>query len=83
VFVKHLQEFLGRFTMGSTKYQGNAISNAKIYVAIGGHLEEIKRMEVQEHMIIGQPSLRLVLRPQDEKKLIIPDKLRSTHYDVK
>ena len=28
MFVKHLQEFLGRFTMGSTKYQGNAISNA-------------------------------------------------------
>ena len=82
MFVKHLQEFLGRFTMGATKYQGNAISNAKIYVAIGGHLEEIKRMEVHEHMIIGQPSLRLVLRPQDEKKLIIPDKLRNTHYDV-
>ena len=82
MFEKHLQEFLGRFTMGSTKYQGNAISNAKIYVAIGGHLEEIKRMEVHEHMIIGQPSLRLVLRPQDEKKLIIPDKLRKTHYDV-
>ena len=82
MFVKHLQEFLGRFTMGSTKYQGNAISNAKIYVAIGGHLEEIKRMEVHEHMIIGQPSLRLVLRPQDEKKLIIPDKLRKTHFDV-
>ena len=82
MFVTHLQEFLGRFTMGSTKYQGNAISNAKIYVAIGGHLEEIKRMEVHEHMIIGQPSLRLVLRPQDEKKLIIPDKLRKTHYDV-
>ena len=82
MFVKHLQEFLGRFTMGSTKYQGNAISNAKIYVAIGGHLEEIKRMEEHEHMIIGQPSLRLVLRPQDEKKLIIPDKLRKTHYDV-
>ena len=82
MFVKHLQEFLGRFTMGSTKYQGNAISNAKIYVAIGGHLDEIKRMEVHEHMIIGQPSLRLVLRPQDEKKLIIPDKLRKTHYDV-
>ena len=82
MFVKHLQEFLGKFTMGSTKYQGNAISNAKIYVAIGGHLEEIKRMEVHEHMIIGQPSLRLVLRPQDEKKLNIPDKLRKNHYDV-
>ena len=42
MFVKHLQEFLGRFTMGSTKYQGNTISNAKIYVAIGGPLDEIK-----------------------------------------
>ena len=47
-----------------------------------GFLEEIKRMEVHEHTIVGQPALRLVLRPQKEKKLIIPDKLRSTHYDV-
>ena len=83
MFVKHLQEFLGKFTMGQTKYQGNAISQATIYVERDGYLEEIKRMEVHEHMIIGQPSLRLVLRTQKEKKLLIPDKLRSTHYDVK
>ena len=82
MFVKHLQEFLHKFTLGQAKYQGNAISNAKIYVAIDGHLEEIKRMEVHEHSIIGQPALRLVLRPQKEKKLIIPDKLRMTHYDI-
>ena len=83
MFVKHLQEFLGKFTMGHTKYQGNAISHAKIYVAIGNHLEEIKRMEVHEQMLIGEPSLRLVLRPQNEKKLLIPDKLTTTHYDAK
>jgi hypothetical protein len=82
MFVKHLQEFLGKFTMGQTNYKGNAISEAKIYVERDGFLEEIKRMEVHEHTIVGQPALRLVLRPQKEKKLIIPDKLRSTHYDV-
>jgi len=82
VFVKHLQEFLGKFTMGQTNYKGNAISEAKIYVEKDGFLEEIKRMEVHEHTIVGQPALRLVLRTQKEKKLIIPDKLRSTHYDV-
>ena len=83
MFVKHLQEFLGKFTLGQTKFQGNAISHAKIYVAIGNHLEEIKRMEVHESPLIGEPSLRLVLRPQNEKKLLIPDKLRMTHYDSK
>ena len=79
MLVKDLQQFLGSFT---DRLKGNAISHAKIYVEKNGYLEEIKRMEVHEHMIIGQPSLRLVLRPQDEKKLIIPDKLRKTHYDV-
>ena len=57
MFVKHLQEFLGKFTMGHTNYKGNAISNAKIYVEKDGYLEEIKRMEVQEHTIVGQPAL--------------------------
>ena len=79
MLVKDLQQFLGTFT---DQLKGNAISHAKIYVEKDGFLEEITRMEVQEHMIIGQPSLRLVLRPQNEKKLLIPDKLRSTHYDV-
>ncbi len=32
-------------------------------------------MEVQEHMIIGQPGLRIVLKTHKEEKLKLDDKL--------
>ena len=72
MLVKDLQQFLGSFT---DKLKGNAISDARIYVEKDGFLEEIKRMEVQEHMVIGQSGLRLVLKAQSEKKLHLDDKL--------
>ena len=53
MFVKHLQEYLDKFTNGK---KGNAISNATIYMQVGGHLEEIRRIEVQESNIIGPVS---------------------------
>ena len=62
--IKDLQQFLGTFT---DKLKGNAISHARIYVEKDGYLEDIVRMEVQEHTIIGQPGLRLVLKTQKEK----------------
>ena len=40
MFVKHLQEYLDQFTDGK---KGNAVSNAKIYMQVGGHLEEINK----------------------------------------
>ena len=67
MYVKHLQEYLDQFTDGK---KGNAISNAKIYMHVGGHLEEIRRIEVQESNIIGQPSIRVVLKPTTEKIII-------------
>ena len=72
MLVKDLQQFLGSFT---DKLKGNAISHAKIFIEKNGYLEEIKRMEVQEHTIIGQPGLRLVLKTLKEKKLPMEDKL--------
>tara|TARA_A100001035_G_scaffold73129_1_gene56063 strand:- start:257 stop:394 length:138 start_codon:yes stop_codon:yes gene_type:complete len=39
---------------------------------IGGHLEEIRRIEVQESNIIGQQSVRVVLKPADSKVIIAP-----------
>ena len=74
MLVKDLQQFLGTFT---DQLKGNAISHAKIYIEKNGYLEEIKRMEVQEHTIVGQPGLRLVLKTLEEKKLIIPEKLHG------
>ena len=70
MFVKHLQEYLDQFTNGK---KGNAISNATIYMHVGGHLEEIKRIEVQESNIIGQSAIRVVFKPESQKIIIAPN----------
>ena len=84
MFVKHLQEFLGKFTMGHTNYKGNAISNAKIYVEKDGYLEEIKRMEVHENSIPivghkGRVAHRLVIKTQKPSSIILPEKLQKDY----
>ena len=70
--VQDLQQLLSEFT---DKLKGNAISDAKIYVAKDGYLEEIRRIEVHENNIIGKrPStgIRLVMKTMNEKKIILP-----------
>ena len=69
MFVKHLQEYLDQFTNGK---RGNAVSNATIYMQINNHLEEIGRIEVQEANLIGQDSIRVVLKPTKEQLIIAP-----------
>jgi hypothetical protein len=76
MLVKDLQQFLGSFT---DKLKGNAISHAKIFVEKDGYLEEIRRMEVQEHTLIGQPGLRLVMKTHKDKKLLLNDKLMKNY----
>ena len=83
--VRDLQEFLSIFTESKKDgtRQGNALSDAVIYVEINGFLEEIKRMEVYENSqtIFGatgnHQSHRLVLKTKQDRKIIIPDKLRD------
>ena len=70
MFVKHLQEYLDQFTDGK---KGNAVSNATIYMEVNGHLEEVKRIEVQESNIIGQSAIRVVLKPEHKKVIIAPN----------
>jgi len=78
MLVHDLQTFLSKFTEGSKKgTQGNVLSHATVYVERDGYLEEIKRMEVHESNIIGQPGYRLVLKPMKEKKLTVADSLRN------
>ena len=71
MYVKHLQEYLDKFTNGK---RGNAVSNAKIFMYVNGYLEEIKRIEVHEHAMKtpGAESIRVVLKHQREEKLILP-----------
>ena len=69
MFVKHLQEYLDQFTNGK---KGNAVSNATIYMQVGGHLEEIRRIEVQESNIIGHSMIRVVLKHTKQKLISAP-----------
>ena len=69
MFVKHLQEYLDQFTDGK---RGNAVSNAVIDMEVNGHLEEVRRIEVQESNIIGQSMIRVVLKPTRSKLIIAP-----------
>jgi hypothetical protein len=84
--VKDLQEFLSKFTEADATgtRQGNAISNAVIFVEKDGFLHEIKRMEVHDHAvpIVGfrnRTAHRLVLKTQQESKLILPTKLKDDY----
>ena len=73
MFVRHLQEYLTKFTEGRNFKQGNAVSNARIYIAMpNGYLEEIRRIEVHESTTPGDTSVRVVLKPNKEEKLILP-----------
>ena len=69
MFVKHLQEYLDQFTDGK---RGNAVSNATIYMQVNGHLEEVRRIEVQESNIIGHSMIRVVLKHTKQKIIIAP-----------
>ena len=84
--VKDLQQYLSNFTAANKAgtLQGNAISNAVIFVEKDGFLHEIKRMEVNEHAVPmighkGKTTHRLVLKTQQESKLIIPTKLKNDY----
>ena len=69
MYVSHLQQYLDQFTDGR---KGNGVSNATIYVQVGGHLEEIRRIEVQESNIIGNDSIRVVFKTTKNKILLAP-----------
>ena len=83
--VRDLQEFLSTFTASnkSGTRQGNAVSDAVIYVEVNGQLQEIKKMEVHENSqtifgaIGNHQSHRLVMKTGDAASIILPDKLRT------
>ena len=84
--VKDLQEFLSKFTEADATgtRQGNAISNAVIFVEKDGFLHEIKRMEVHDHAvpIVGfrnRTAHRLVLKTVKKSPLILPTKLKDDY----
>ena len=83
--VRDLQEFLAKFTEAKSagSRQGNAVSNAVIFVEYNGLLHDIRRMEVHEHAIpyLGHTGSthRLVMKTERKSKLIIPTKLKDDY----
>ena len=83
--VKELQQYLSNFTAANATgtRQGNAISNAILFVEVNGFLHEIRRMEVHEHAIpyLGHTGSthRLVMKTEKKSKLIIPTKLKDDY----
>ena len=84
--VRDLQEFLAKFTEAKAdgSRQGNAVSNAVIFVEKDGHLHAIRRMEVHEHAVPivghkGHTAHRLVLKTEKESPLILPTKLKDDY----
>ena len=83
--VRDLQEFLSSFTAGNKAgtRQGNAVSDAVLYVEVNGQLHEIKKMEVQENSqtIFGakgnHQSHRLVMRTAHKSNIVLPGNLRT------
>ena len=71
MFVKHLQEYLEQFTVIKGK-KTTGIGNARIYMQVNGHLEEVRRIEVQESNIIGHSMIRVVLKHTKQKLIIAP-----------
>ena len=73
MFVKHLQEYLDKFTEGHNGKRGNAVSNARIYILTDkGYLEEIRRIEVHESTDPKDISIRVVLKPETSRLIIAP-----------
>jgi len=83
--VRDLQEFLSTFTASNKAgtRQGNAVSDAVLYVEVNGELREIKKMEVHENSqtILGavgnHQSHRLVLKTEQRANIVLPGNLRT------
>ena len=83
--VRDLQQFLESFTASnkSGTRQGNAVSDAVLYVEVNGQLQEIKKMEVHENSqtIFGatgnHQSHRLVMKTAPQQNIVLPGNLRT------
>ena len=62
--VRELQQYLGKLTNNE---KGTVISDCPVYIETqDGHLEEIRRIELQENKIVGAPEpARLVFKTEN------------------
>jgi len=70
--LRELMEFMQEFMDNKGKGQKGSLGDASVFMHVGDHLEEIKKIEVQESTIIGANSMRVVLKPMREKRILSP-----------
>jgi len=70
--LRELMGFLQEFMDNKGKGQKGSLGDASVFMQVGAHLEELKKIEVQESAIIGVNSMRVVLKPMREKRIISP-----------
>ena len=70
--LRELMEFMQEFMDNKGKGQKGSLGDASVFMHVGNHLEEIRRIEVQESAIIGGNSMRVVLKPMREKRILSP-----------
>ena len=70
--LRELMQFMQEFMDNKGKGQKGSLGDASVFMHVGNHLEEIRRIEVQESAIIGANSVRVVLKPMKEKRIISP-----------
>ena len=66
--VRDLQQILGKFTNGQ---KGTDISDCPVFIETeDGHLEDLRRIEIQESVIIGDSNpARMVLKFDRDKRV--------------
>ena len=66
--VRDLQQILGKFTNGQ---KGTNISDCPVFIETeDGHLEDLRRIEIQESVIIGDSNpARMVLKFDRDKRV--------------
>ena len=69
--LRELMTFLQEFMDNKGKV-GTGLGDASVFIQVGGHLEELTKIEVQESTIIGANSMRVVFKPQGLKIIKAP-----------
>ncbi len=70
--LRELMGFLQEFMDNKGKGTKGELGDASVFMHVGNHLEELKKIEVQESTIIGANSVRVVFKPQGLKIIKSP-----------
>ena len=62
--LRELMGFLQEFMDNKGKGTKGELGDASVFMHVGNHLEELKKIEVQESTIINANSMRIVFKPQ-------------------